>query len=87
MDPTIWNAPEEWDPSRWSDPNGVAARAYKEYLDEDGEKTDYGFGAVSKGTESPYSPFGAGRHRCTGEHVSPVPLFCVKGPHPMDGCY
>ena len=59
-----------WDPLRWlSDPEGVAEKAYKTYLDEDGEKVDYGFGAVSKGTESPYQPFGAGRHRCIGEQV------------------
>ena len=28
----------------------------KTYLDENGEKIDYGFGAVSKETESPYPP-------------------------------
>jgi sterol 14-demethylase len=47
----------------------VAAQAFKEYVDEGGEKVDYGFGAVSKGTDSPYQPFGAGRHRCIGEQV------------------
>ena len=52
-----------WDPSRWKDPEGVAANAYRMYTDESGEKIDYGFGAVSKGTDSPYQPFGAGRHR------------------------
>ncbi|KAF6764330.1 lanosterol 14-alpha-demethylase [Ephemerocybe angulata] len=53
----------EWDPSRWSDPEGVAAQAFNTYVDDKGEKIDYGFGAVSKGTESPYQPFGAGKHR------------------------
>ena len=72
MDPLIWNSPEKWDPSRWSDPEGVAAEAYKVYLDENGEKVDYGFGNVSKGSDSPYQPFGAGRHRCIGEQVSVV---------------
>ena len=70
VDPLIWKNPLRWDPYRWSDPQGVAAQALKTYTDESGEKVDYGFGAVSKGTESPYQPFGAGRHRCIGEQVS-----------------
>jgi sterol 14-demethylase len=69
VDPRIWAHPMKWDPARWSDPEGVAAQAFKTYSDESGEKIDYGFGAVSKGTESPYQPFGAGRHRCIGEQV------------------
>lgn len=67
VDPSIWVNPTVWDPSRWTDPEGVAARALK--IDESSEKVDFGFGAVSKGTESPYQPFGAGRHRCIGEQV------------------
>ena len=70
VDPAIWKEPEEWDPARWLDAQGVAAQAYKAYADENGEKVDYGFGAVSKGTESPYQPFGAGRHRCIGEQFA-----------------
>lgn len=70
MDPKIWREPQRWDPYRWSDPNGVARQAFKDYVDENGEKIDFGFGAVSKGTDSPYQPFGAGRHRCIGEQVS-----------------
>ena len=69
VDPKVWASPLEWDTSRWTDPEGFAAQAYKTYADEKGEKVDYGFGAVSKGTESPYQPFGAGRHRCIGEQV------------------
>ena len=68
-DPRIWKDPLRWDPYRWSDPEGVAAQAFATYVDEHGEKIDYGFGAVSKGTESPYQPFGAGKHRCIGEQV------------------
>lgn len=75
MDPLIWKNPSMWNPTRWSDPDGVAAQAYKSYTDVGGEKIDYGFGAVSKGTESPYQPFGAGRHRCIGEQVRPIPIF------------
>jgi sterol 14-demethylase len=69
VDPLIWKDPLSWDPERWTDPEGVAAEALKLYGDEHGEKVDYGFGAVSKGTESPYQPFGSGRHRCIGEQV------------------
>ena len=75
VDEAIWKHAGKWDPLRWlSDPEGVAEKAYNTYLDEDGEKIDYGFGAVSKGTESPYQPFGAGRHRCIGEHVRVGPF-------------
>lgn len=40
-----------------------------------GSTIDYGFGAVSKGARSPYLPFGAGRHRCIGEHFA----YCQLG--------
>ncbi|KAF5329994.1 hypothetical protein D9611_010426 [Ephemerocybe angulata] len=74
MDPRIWKNAEKWDPSRWSDPEGVAAQAFNTYVDDKGEKIDYGFGAVSKGTESPYQPFGAGKHRCIGEQFAYMQL-------------
>ncbi|KAL0573351.1 Lanosterol 14-alpha-demethylase [Marasmius crinis-equi] len=77
MDPTIWREPGKWDPYRWSDPEGVAAQAYKDYTNEAGEKIDYGFGAVSKATDSPYQPFGAGRHRCIGEQFAYLQLGVV----------
>ncbi|KAF7326590.1 Lanosterol 14-alpha-demethylase [Mycena sanguinolenta] len=70
LDPRIWVNAHTWEPSRWSDSAGVAAQALRTYTDEAGEKIDYGFGAVSKGTESPYQPFGAGRHRCIGEQFA-----------------
>jgi sterol 14alpha-demethylase len=75
-DPRIWKNALQWDPYRWTDPEGVAAQAYKMYEDQNGEKVDYGFGAVSKGTESPYQPFGAGKHRCIGEQVCLRLLLC-----------
>jgi len=71
IDRKIWKNHTEWDPYRWIDPSGEAALALREYLT--GEKVDYGYGFVSKGTESVYQPFGAGRHRCIGEHVSRLP--------------
>ncbi|KAL5529922.1 ERG11_1 [Sanghuangporus sanghuang] len=73
-DPKIWPNAEKWDPYRWLEKDGVAAQAYKAYEDVNGEKVDYGFGAVSKGTDSPYQPFGAGRHRCIGEQFAYLQL-------------
>ncbi|EJD49065.1 lanosterol 14-alpha-demethylase [Auricularia subglabra TFB-10046 SS5] len=67
VDPLIWREPLKWNPYRWSDPS--AAAHYSTYY-EAGEKVDFGFGIVSKGTESPYQPFGAGRHRCVGEQFA-----------------
>ncbi|KAL4064368.1 cytochrome P450 [Scleroderma citrinum] len=77
VDPKIWSNSHVWDPTRWSDPEGMAAEAFKVYMDENGEKVDFGFGAVSKGTDSPYQPFGAGRHRCIGEQFAYLQLGTV----------
>ncbi|KAI0775324.1 cytochrome P450 [Trametes elegans] len=65
VDPAVWEKASEWEPRRWDDEKGFAAQAHKEYYG--GQKVDFGFGLVSKGTQSPYLPFGAGRHRCIGE--------------------
>ncbi|KAJ6610033.1 cytochrome P450 [Mycena sp. CBHHK59/15] len=67
----------QWNLTRWNDTDGVAAQALKTYTDEGGEKIDYGFGAVSKGTESPYQPFGAGKHRCIGEQFAYVQICTI----------
>lgn len=77
VDPLMWKSSFDWDPSRWNDPEGVAAQAYKQYDDDNGNKVDFGFGLVSKGTESPYQPFGAGRHRCIGEQFAYLQLGTV----------
>jgi sterol 14alpha-demethylase len=74
VDNKLWFKAESWIPSRWTDPEGQAQQAFKQYVDEHGEKVDYGFGAVSKGTDSPYQPFGAGRHRCIGEQFAYLQL-------------
>ncbi|KAJ6478973.1 lanosterol 14-alpha-demethylase [Mycena sanguinolenta] len=70
IDPRIWKDSAQWQPTRWNDADGVAAQALSADTDEGVEKVDYGFGAVSKGTESPYQPFGAGKHRCIGEQFA-----------------
>ncbi|KAH0562998.1 Sterol 14-alpha demethylase, partial [Trichoglossum hirsutum] len=63
--------PDHWDPHRW---DGAGA-AFKP--EDEGEKEDYGYGLVSKGTSSPYLPFGAGRHRCIGEQFAYVQLGTI----------
>ncbi|ODO08196.1 hypothetical protein I350_03785 [Cryptococcus amylolentus CBS 6273] len=75
MDPRIWADSTTWNPARWLETGGVAATAADEYTK--GDQVDYGFGAVSKGTESPYQPFGAGRHRCVGEQFAYTQLSTI----------
>jgi cytochrome P450 len=64
--------PSTWDPHRWD----AGQHSYEE-VDKDEEKIDYGWGVVSKGTNSPYLPFGAGRHRCIGEQFAYVQLQTI----------
>ncbi|KAL4908976.1 hypothetical protein BDW74DRAFT_75676 [Aspergillus multicolor] len=59
-----------WDPHRWE-----SQRPDKD--DEEGELIDYGYGAVSKRMNSPYLPFGGGRHRCIGEKFAYVNLGVI----------
>jgi len=47
------------------------------YEDDNAEQIDYGWGVVSKGTNSPYLPFGAGRHRCIGEQFAYLQLQTI----------
>ncbi|KLJ06640.1 eburicol 14-alpha-demethylase [Blastomyces silverae] len=58
-----------WDPHRWE--------TQEPKLDEKEDMVDYGYGAISKGTSSPYLPFGAGRHRCIGEKFAYLNLTVI----------
>lgn len=61
--------PLKWNPHRWDE--------VEVPKDEDEEQIDYGYGLVTKGTNSPYLPFGAGRHRCIGEQFAYVQLGTI----------
>ncbi|KAJ5292980.1 transcriptional regulator family: Fungal Specific TF [Penicillium atrosanguineum] len=58
-----------WDPHRWE--------SRVEDDEGEGDTVDYGYGTVSKGTRSPYLPFGAGRHRCIGEKFAYLNLTVI----------
>jgi len=67
MDQKYFKDPSSFDPNRWEG----------QKTEEETEKFDFGFGLISKGTASPYLPFGAGRHRCIGEQFANVQLMTI----------
>lgn len=75
-DSTYFPNPNQWDPHRWEADSPNAPRITRN-SDDDEEKIDYGYGLVSKGSASPYLPFGAGRHRCIGEHFANLQLQTI----------
>ncbi|EIM85210.1 lanosterol 14-alpha-demethylase [Stereum hirsutum FP-91666 SS1] len=72
VDPRVWRDSEKWDPSRWMDKDGQAQNALRS--SDEGDTPGKG---VSRGTESPYQPFGAGKHRCIGEQFAYLQLGTV----------
>ncbi|PHH82991.1 hypothetical protein CDD83_3096 [Cordyceps sp. RAO-2017] len=76
-DPAYFPNPAVWDPHRWLPDSPNAPTMVRADADEE-EKIDYGYGLVSKGAASPYLPFGAGRHRCIGEHFANVQLQTIS---------
>jgi sterol 14-demethylase len=67
----FFSRPMEWDPHRWDKASSL------EKNEDDSRKVDYGFGLVAKAVNSPYLPFGAGRHRCVGEQYAYAQLGAI----------
>ncbi|MCO5596218.1 hypothetical protein L7F22_050278 [Adiantum nelumboides] len=72
MDAKVWRDADKFDPKRWLDKDNVANTS--EDKDED---VDYGWGSIKSGGNSPYLPFGAGRHRCIGEQFAYLQLGTI----------
>lgn len=71
-DAVYFPSPMRWDPHRWE----KSSSAVHETADDDDED-DEAQGRVATGSNSPYLPFGGGRHRCIGERFAYVQLSVI----------
>lgn len=65
-DRAYFGEPLKWDPHRW-----------EQKLDTIDEEDDDDNDSLGKGSNSPYLPFGGGRHRCIGEKFAYVQLGVI----------
>ena len=78
----LFPEPLLWEPHRWDKGRALAHEPIIDvggngHQEKEGQMIDYGYGMVSKGANSPYLPFGAGRHRCIGEAFAYVQLGSI----------
>ncbi|KAK9478284.1 cytochrome P450 [Lipomyces japonicus] len=71
IDSQYFADPFEYRPDRWFDTKNEIS------LSNDGPESKAANTTVSKGANSPYLPFGAGRHRCIGEQFAYVQLGTI----------
>lgn len=65
-DKAYFGEPLKWDPHRWEQKLDI--------IDDEGEDDN---DTLGKGSNSPYLPFGGGRHRCIGEKFAYVQLGVI----------